>query len=132
MIHRVLDLDRVGVREIMVPRNDIVSISVDAVLDEVLQTMIEQQHSRLPVYEGKPEQIVGILHYKDLLPVWAERKAAIRAGRPPRPFRVRQPDAQVPGGAGNQAAVPDARGVPARAAPTWPWWWTNSAPSSGC
>ena len=88
MIHRVLDINRVFVREIIVPRNDIVSISVDASLEEVLSTMIEEQHSRLPVYEGKPEQIVGLLHYKDLLPVWAERKAAMRSGRPPRPFSV--------------------------------------------
>src|SRR5262249_38781272 len=67
MIHRVLDLDSLSVREIMVSRNDIVSIPVEATLDEVLHTMIERQHSRLPVYEGKPEQIIGVLHYKDLL-----------------------------------------------------------------
>ena len=36
--------------------------------------MIREQHSRLPVYEGKPEKIIGILHYKDLLPVWEERR----------------------------------------------------------
>ena len=88
MIHRVLDLEDVSVREIMVPRNDIVSISAGADLDEVLRTMIEQRHSRLPVYEGTPEKIVGILHYKDLLPVWEERRRAIRSGRPSRAFRV--------------------------------------------
>lgn len=90
MIHRVLDLDRTVVREIMVPRKDIVSISAEATLDDVLHTMIEQQHSRLPVWEGKPEQIIGILHYKDLLPVWEERKAAVRSGRPTRAFEVRR------------------------------------------
>jgi len=90
IIHRVLDLDNISVREIMVPRNDIVSIPVDATLDQVLATMIEHQHSRLPVYEGQPEQIVGILYYKDLLPVWEERRAAIRANRPPRVFRLRR------------------------------------------
>lgn len=90
MIHRVLDLNRVSVREIMVPRNDIVSISAEASLDEVLHAMIEGQHSRLPVWEGKPEQIIGILHYKDLLPVWAERKSALRTGQPGRPFHVRR------------------------------------------
>ena len=57
-------------------------------LDEVLHTMIEQQHSRLPVYEGAPEKIIGILHYKDLLPVWEERRVAIRSGRPSRAFRI--------------------------------------------
>lgn len=90
MIHRVLDLDHVSVREIMVPRNGIVSIPEDAGLDQVLATMIEQQHSRLPVYEGKPEHIVGMLYLKDLLPVWQERRAALSSGRPMRTFRVRR------------------------------------------
>ncbi len=88
MIHRVLDLGAISVREIMVPRNDIVSIASDATLDEVLHTMIEQQHSRLPVYEGTSQKIVGLLHYKDLLPVWQERRRAIRGSRPSRSFRI--------------------------------------------
>jgi len=88
MIHRVLDLDAIAVREIMVPRNDIVSVKADATLDEVLRTLISTEHSRLPVYEGTPEKIIGILHYKDLLPVWEERRQAIRSGRPSRSFRL--------------------------------------------
>jgi CBS domain containing-hemolysin-like protein len=88
MIHRVLDLSAVVVREVMVSRNDVVSIDSNASLDEVLQTMIEEQHSRLPVYDGSPEKIIGYLHYKDLLPVWQERRQAIRSGRPSRSFRV--------------------------------------------
>jgi putative hemolysin len=75
MIHRIMDLENLYVRQIMVPRNEIVSVPVNATLEQVLQTMIEQQHSRLPVYRGRPEQIVGILHYKDLLLVWASRRA---------------------------------------------------------
>lgn len=75
MIYRIMDLESLQVRQIMVPRNEMVSIPVDAKLDEVLRTMIEHQHSRLPVYRGTPEQIVGILFYKDLLPVWASRRA---------------------------------------------------------
>ena len=90
MIHRVLDLSEISVREIMVPRNDIISVSVDATLDQVLHAMIEHQHSRLPVYAGKPEQIIGLLHYKDLLPVWEERRESIRMGRPSRAFRIRR------------------------------------------
>lgn len=88
MIHGVLDLSHISVREVMVPRNDIVSIPLDATLDQVLHTMLEHRHSRMPVYEGTPEKIVGILHYKDLLPVWEERREAIRSGRPSRAFRV--------------------------------------------
>jgi putative hemolysin len=88
MIHRVLDLGAISVREIMVPRHDIVSIASNATLDEVLHTMIEQQHSRLPVYDGTPEKIAGLLHYKDLLPVWEERRRAIRSSRSSRAFRI--------------------------------------------
>jgi putative hemolysin len=88
MIHRVLDLAAISVREIMVPRHDMISIADDATLDEVLHTMIEAQHSRLPVYEGTPEKIIGILHYKDLLPVWEERRRAIRSSRSSRAFRI--------------------------------------------
>jgi CBS domain containing-hemolysin-like protein len=88
MIHRVLDLDYVVVREIMVPRNHIVSVEAGASLDDVLRTMITERHSRLPVYRGSPEKIVGILHYKDLLPVWEERRRAIRTGHASRSFQI--------------------------------------------
>ena len=90
MIHRVLDLEAISVREIMVPRHDIVSISSEATLDQVLATMIGEQHSRLPVYEGAPEKIIGLLHYKDLLPVWQERRRAILSSRPSRAFHVKR------------------------------------------
>jgi putative hemolysin len=73
-----------------VARNDIISVSAEATLDQVLHAMIEHQHSRLPVYEEQPERIVGLLHYKDLLPVWEERREAIRVGRPSRTFRIRR------------------------------------------
>jgi CBS domain containing-hemolysin-like protein len=88
MIHRVLDLEHVIAREIMVPRKDIVAIDVNASLDDVLATMIHEKHSRLPAWEDKPEKIIGILHYKDLLPIWEERRMAIRTGRPSRAFRM--------------------------------------------
>jgi putative hemolysin len=88
MIHRVLDLDTIAVREVMVARNDIVSIDANSSLDEVLRTMIREQHSRLPVFEGSPEKIIGILHYMDLLTVWEERRRAIRRARPSRVFHV--------------------------------------------
>ena len=88
MIQHVIDLESLYVRQIMSPRNEIVSIPVEATLDQVLRTMIEHQHSRLPVYRGRPEQIVGILYYKDLLPVWAARRAATAEGRRVPEFHV--------------------------------------------
>jgi magnesium and cobalt exporter, CNNM family len=90
MIHRVLDLEAISVREVMIPRHDMVSIAADATLDQVLRTMIEQQHSRLPVYEGAPEKIIGLLHYKDLLPIWQERRRAILSSRTSRAFNIKR------------------------------------------
>jgi CBS domain containing-hemolysin-like protein len=88
MIHRVLDFGVLTVREIMVPRNDVISIEAHASLEDVLAVMARTQHSRLPVYDGTPQRVVGILHHKDLLPVWLERLRASRAGKSMRPFHI--------------------------------------------
>ena len=68
MLHNVIDFYDVAVREVMVPRNEIVSISADATLAEVIAAVVKHQHSRMPVYEGAPEDIVGILYTKDVWP----------------------------------------------------------------
>ena len=88
MIHRVLDLESTSVREVMRPRREIVSISSDASLDEVLQTMVESQHSRLPVWEGEPEHMAGVVYFKDMTRLWHERREAIRKGRGVPPFQL--------------------------------------------
>jgi CBS domain containing-hemolysin-like protein len=88
-VHRILDLANVSVREIMVPRNDIVSVSVEASLDHLLRALTDNQYTRVPVYEDKPEEIIGILHYKDLLPLWQRMRSAARMNMPASPFRLR-------------------------------------------
>jgi magnesium and cobalt exporter, CNNM family len=87
-IQALLELQNYYAREIMVPRNAIVSVSLTATLDETLRLMREHQYSRLPVYEGSPEHMVGYIHYKDLMRVWEERRIAIERGRAARPFRM--------------------------------------------
>lgn len=89
-IQRILDLENINTREIMTPRIDIVSVSVDATLDELLRLTVEHQYSRVPVYQGKPENIVGILHYKDLITAWQDRKIAADRRLPARPFHLRR------------------------------------------
>jgi putative hemolysin len=90
VMQRVIDLGEYSAREIMVPRNSIVSVSVDATLDHVLRVFLDYQYSRMPVYERQPENIVGIVHYKDLIRVWEERRGAIERRRAVRPFRLRR------------------------------------------
>jgi CBS domain containing-hemolysin-like protein len=74
----------------MTPRHNIVSLPVDAPLDQVLTVMTENKFSRVPVYEDRPEQIIGIVHYKDLMRVWDERRFAHDSRRSTKPFRLRR------------------------------------------
>src|SRR5712691_2433446 len=89
-IQKLLELKDVNAREIMTPRFDIVSVSADATLDELLRLTLEHKYSRLPVYERRPEHVIGIVHYKDLMSAWQERKTAADRRQPARPFSVRR------------------------------------------
>jgi CBS domain containing-hemolysin-like protein len=89
-IQKLLDLKNVSAREIMTPRVDIVSVSADATLDEILRLLLEHQYSRLPVYENEPEHVVGTIHYKDLMQAWQERKMAGDRRMPAPAFRLRR------------------------------------------
>jgi CBS domain containing-hemolysin-like protein len=88
-IQRLIDLHDISSREIMVPRNSIVSVDVNASLDQVLRMFVESQDSRLPVYEDKPEKILGIVTYKDLMPVWDARRRSTERRRAVPPFHLR-------------------------------------------
>ncbi len=90
MIHRILDLSDLSAREIMTPRREIVSVPAEARLDEVLETMVTSRHSRLPVWRGAPEHIIGIVFFKDMLRHWHERRAARRIGKTPSPFQLQR------------------------------------------
>jgi putative hemolysin len=62
------------VREVMVPRIDVFSVSADKTIYECLQKFIHEGYSRIPVYEGDIDNIIGILLYKDLLSFFANAK----------------------------------------------------------
>jgi putative hemolysin len=68
MIGAVLELGESRVHEVMVPRIDIVALPVVAGLDEIVDTIVREGHSRIPVYEDSVDNVVGILYAKDLLP----------------------------------------------------------------
>jgi len=87
-LHRLLDLPQISVREVMVPRNSMGAIPADASLDQALRTAVESQYTRIPVYEGELQHIAGILHVKDLLPLWHKARLAARFNTPPPPFRL--------------------------------------------
>jgi len=68
MIGAVLELGQRRVHEVMVPRIDIAALAADASLDELVDTIVREGHSRIPVYEETIDNVIGILYAKDLLP----------------------------------------------------------------
>jgi len=71
MIHAVFELADTPVREVMVPRIDMITVEADASVDKALQVIVEGGQSRIPVYTGSIDEIVGVLYAKDLLRVLA-------------------------------------------------------------
>ena len=67
MILGVFSVSEIPVREIMIPRPHVIAIDVNEELNTVITKVIESGHSRFPVINGKLDEIIGILHAKDLL-----------------------------------------------------------------
>jgi putative hemolysin len=67
LIHSVFEFGDTLVREVMVPRTDMVVVESEATLAEALDTITKAGYSRIPIYEGDTDNIVGVLYAKDLL-----------------------------------------------------------------
>ncbi len=83
MVHRALELDNINVRQVMVPRPDIFSLPGDLSLHEALARVVEEQHSRIPVFDPQrgPEHIIGVLYAKDLMR-WTRLRLTASPGEP--------------------------------------------------
>jgi CBS domain containing-hemolysin-like protein len=73
MIRGVINLSRRIVREIMIPRVDIVAVNIDIPLKELVKKVCDAGYSRVPVYKDSIDHVVGVLHAKDLLRFLAEK-----------------------------------------------------------
>jgi putative hemolysin len=78
MIHAVIELGERRLHEVMVPRIDMVALAADASFEDAIDLIVGGGHSRIPVYEGTVDEIVGILYAKDLL-------TFLKGGSAPRP-----------------------------------------------
>lgn len=85
LIHRALELDDVPVREIMTPRQKIVSLPSNMTIEEALRRIIARHRSRVPVYDEErgPEHIVGVVYARDLARLEFFRRTHGAAGNPP-------------------------------------------------
>lgn len=72
MIHSIFDFGDTLAREIMIPRIDIFSLEVNVPLEDAADMVLKSGFSRVPVYEGQIDNILGILYTKDMLTVWRD------------------------------------------------------------
>jgi len=78
MIHRIFEMKDIVVREIMVPRPDIRALEVESPVEDVAKLVVDAGHSRLPVYEGTIDKVVGVVYAKDLLRYWVNKGSKIK------------------------------------------------------
>lgn len=81
MLHSIFEFGETIVREVMVPRIDMVCCSTASSVREVLDAVLSSGHSRIPVHEGNSDRIVGVVYAKDLLRFW---------GQPPEEIEIAQ------------------------------------------
>ncbi|HAI68185.1 MAG TPA: magnesium/cobalt efflux protein [Gammaproteobacteria bacterium] len=67
MLLGILDLEKVSVEDIMIPRNEIVGIDIDAPLDVISQQLATSQHTRLPLYHENIDNAIGMIHLRKLV-----------------------------------------------------------------
>ena len=70
MLDNVIGFSSIEVEEAMVPRADIVAVSETITLEECINVFRKAAHSRLPVYKGTLDEIIGMVHVKDILAYW--------------------------------------------------------------
>src|ERR1700682_627657 len=85
-----IELGQVQVREIMVPRPDMHTLPVESTLDEVLRAFAATQRSRIPVFRGTEDQVLGFVHIKDMLWVLLDRERRVEEDLSPSPFDLRR------------------------------------------
>ena len=90
VILSAIELGQVQVREIMVPRPDMHILRIEATVDEVLRAFATTQRSRIPVYRGTFDHILGFVHIKDMLWVLQDRERRAAEGVQQQPFDLRR------------------------------------------
>jgi CBS domain containing-hemolysin-like protein len=85
LIESIIEFKDTLVREIMVPRTEIIAVERTTSLEEIFKMVVESGHSRFPVFEGTIDNIVGLLLAKDLLTFWQSPQAQLDLERVLRP-----------------------------------------------
>ena len=67
MLDAIFDLGSLVVRQVMIPRTEILAVEADTPLQEIIQLTSQSTYTKFPIYEDSPDQILGIVHVKDLI-----------------------------------------------------------------
>jgi CBS domain containing-hemolysin-like protein len=73
MLHRIFEFGDTRLEEVMVPKEKMTAVNINISPDDLLNTMLEKGHARLPVYKDSPERVVGIIYAHDLLYILKEK-----------------------------------------------------------
>ena len=76
ILANILKLSTVKVRDVMVPRSDIIAVDSSVSFQELVKAVIDSGHSRLPVYRNTLDDVIGIVHVKDVFACVAQEKSA--------------------------------------------------------
>lgn len=95
-LHHALHLGRHTVRQLMVPRRQVQMLSVDTPLEEVFGIAIESPYSRLPVYRDGVDNVLGMLHSKDIAARYADDETSFEAGQSGSVEEILRPLTSVP------------------------------------
>jgi CBS domain containing-hemolysin-like protein len=71
LVHGLFNFAERTAKEVMVPRTVVVGVPIDATPQQVIELLAEEGHTRMPVYEGNLDHILGVLHTKDVIPLLA-------------------------------------------------------------
>lgn len=71
LVHSLFSFSTRTAREVMVPRTEVKAVPIDMDPEELVQFLAEHGHSRMPVYEGDIDHVVGVLHSRDVVPLLA-------------------------------------------------------------
>ena len=88
LIQSVVEFGDKVVREVMTPRPNIVGISADARLEQLRQLVINEQYSRIPIFEGSIDQVIGFIHVRDMFELEEDERARRSVRELMRPIRA--------------------------------------------
>lgn len=76
MLRNMLHFSELDADDVAIPRSAIIALNADATWDEVVGAFAEHGHSRMPVYRGQLDHVIGMMHVKDVFPYLAEKRPA--------------------------------------------------------